>query len=171
MIQQFSKILEENQRKTAYWFDDSVCLSYPLPDMKNGRKTERMFLYNRGVMRQEGPRPFGLMTLDYASGRLLAYQDGRLEDFMDTAAYPFDRPVSYALNGKISVKDFKMEQAMVRKLYEGVRRFAFQDTLTKEEKEVLEKFCFLMEHAVPAELLPYYETMGKNFYRWVKEHV
>ena len=167
----FDSTLRSVRRMVAMTLDDSVAVSYPLPDLHNGRKTDRVFLYRRGNRSPEGPRPFALMTLDHATGQLLGYADARLEDFMGQEHQPWNRRISYALAGGITVQDVQEEQTMLRKLYEGVRCFAFQDSLTEPEKEVLRKFVFLMHNAGPDSLQPYYAAMGQNFYRWVNEHV
>ena len=167
----FETILRETRQKLSWTMDDGVSLSFPLPDWQNGRKTDRMFLYRRSTRSLEGPRPFALLTLDFETGAPLAYADARIEDFMGDAHGPWNAKISYALPAGISVRDVQEEQAMLRKLYEGVRCLAFQDQLTEPERELLEKFVFLMDHAGPEGLRPYYEAMGKNFYEWVKKHV
>ena len=166
----FDTILERASINLSIVMGDGVSLSYPLPDLQAGRKTDRFFLYQKGFRSPEGPRPFAMLTLDHDTGEVLSYTDARLQDFMGDGFGPWNKPISYALDPSITIQDLKMEQTMLRKLYEGVRRFAFQDTLTDEEKEILRKFVFLMEHAGPNSLQPYYRAIGENFYRWVKEH-
>ena len=44
----FDSTLRSVRRMVAMTLDDSVAVSYPLPDLHNGRETDRVFLYRRG---------------------------------------------------------------------------------------------------------------------------
>lgn len=149
---------------------ETAILSYPLPDVENGIRVERSFLYAHGseIVRT---RPFAVVTTAVESGRLLSYQDCRLRDFFDTARHPFSQPIRYELQRKIGVKEFRLEQDMINKLYETVRRIAFQETIQNEEARQLGAHYLMLEKAVPADLIPYYQAIGKNYYDWVVQYV
>ena len=169
-MQSYSTIFPQVKREVSALFGDETCLSEPIPDVTAGVRVERYFLYpvNRQTMRS---RPFGYLTTSMESGQVLLYQDCRVRDFMDTGEHPFSEPISYALQEKIGVRQFRTEQSLLRKLYESVRTFAFQDTLTEEQKQTLESYLVLLFRSQPAALLPYYSKMGKNFFRWGYTHV
>ena len=158
------------QRVVMTMFGEGVCLSYPLPDITKAIWVERFFIYPAGsrLMRS---RPFGMLTVERESGNIIAYQDCRWADFMDADQHPFETLISYELPRKITVKEFKVEQGLINKLYESVRCFAFHEELTQEEKETLSKYMVLLLRSVPVSLLPYYQKMGKNFFRWGYCHV
>ncbi len=162
--------LREIQRKVAALFGDEVCLSYPLPDLVGETRVEKYFLYPMGNSLVRG-RPFGLLTVSMESGAVLAYQDCRLADFVDTKVHPFSEKISYALPRKLGVKEYKLEQSLINKMYEAVRKTAFQTELTGQDKEVLEKYWVVAEAAMPVALVPYYQAMGKNFYAWGYSYV
>ena len=167
----FDTILAQTKKQITLAMGEGVSLSYPLPDLQAGRKTDRFFLYQKGLRSPEGPRPFALLTLDHDTGAVLAYADARLQDFMGPEHQPWNKRISYALDKSVTVQDVQAEQVTLRKLYPDIRRIAFQDTLTEQEADLLHTFVSLMEHAGPEGLQPYYKTMGENFYGWVKEHV
>lgn len=166
----FEEILRAQTRRLKAMFGDSVTLSYPLPAIVNGRKADRVFLYRHAGAQLDAPRPFGLLTLDADTGEVLCFEDARVHDFLEDAGTAPDAVISYRLPEPVSVRDYQMEQTMLRKLYEGVRLAAFSETLTEEAHEVVDKYCFLLEHAVPTALRPYYAAMGRGFDEWRKEH-
>jgi len=170
MMMEYKILFPALKEKTAALFGDQVSLSYPMPDTVNGIRVEKFFLYSASPAPQR-PRPFGLLTVSMETGSVLAYEDCRLQDFMDTAAHPFDAPVSYALPRKLGVKEFKLQQGLINKLYEAVREMAFSQELTDSQQEILQRYWVMLEAAVPADLLPYYQTMGKNFFDWGVNYV
>lgn len=169
-MQEYETIFPQVQKKVASFLGDQVSLSYPMPDVTKGVRVERFFLYPAGntLNRQ---RPFGLLTTAMENGRILEYRDCHIHDFMDTARYPFTHTISYELPKEISVRQYKTEQGLINKLYETVRTIAFQETLYGRQKEVLTKYWVLLLRSVPEALHPYYQKMGKNFYRWGYLHV
>ena len=166
----YTDVFRKVREMVSYLFGDQVSLSYPVPDVTHGVRVERYFLYPAGNTLTRS-RPFGILTVEMDNGRLLSFQDCRLRDFMDTDKYPFDQKISYELPRKIGVKQFKVEQSLINKLYESVRGFAFEENLTDKQKELLSKYWVLLLRSVPASLQPYYQKMGKNFYRWGYLHV
>ncbi len=164
----YSDILSELKRKMAFCFDDSVCLSYPVAGMIGGRRVDKVFLYRKAVG-TAGLRPFASLVTDAENGDILLLESCKLHDFMDTQQYPLTRKLDYSLPNKTSVQDFKMEQQMIRKLYEGVRTFAFSNELTAEQKELLEKYTFLFTYTTPRELQPFYEALSPEFTVWARE--
>lgn len=146
-------------------FGEDVSLSYPIPDVTKAIWVERFFLYPAGGSPMRS-RPFGMLTVERETGSVIAYQDCRWTDFMDTEQHPFETLICYELPRKITVKEFKVEQGLINKLYESVRCFVFREELTQEEKDTLSKYLVLLLRSVPTSLLPYYQKMGKNFFRW-----
>ena len=166
----YATVFPEVKKSVSYLFGEQVSLSYPMPDVTRGIWVERYFLYPAGnsIVRS---RPFGLLTVSMENGQILAYQDCRINDFMDTEKYPFSEKISYALPRKIGVKQFKVEQSLINKLYDSVREFSFKEELAAEQKQMLQKYMALLLQSIPAALHPYYQKMGKNFYRWGYIHV
>lgn len=161
----YSSIFPTVKEMSASLFGDAVSLSYPIPDITHAIRVERYFLYPAGNTLTRS-RPFGTVTVEMETGRLLSFQDCRIQDFMDPEKYPFDQKISYELPRKIGIRQLKTEQSLINKLYESVRCFAFEENLTEEQKELLRKYWALFLSSVPTSLLPYYQKLGKNFYRW-----
>jgi len=162
----FSKVVEMK----ANLFGEQVSLSYPVPELVNGIRAEKYFLYS-AVPSPEKTRPFGLMTVAMENGRLLAYQDCRVEDFVDSEKHGFDRKLSYGLPQPMSIQEMKVRQSLLNKLYGEVRSMAFSDSLTDRQQEILFKYSVLMDQLVPEDLIPYYVAMGRNFNEWRNRYV
>jgi len=164
-MKKYADVFPEVKKMTAYLFGDQVSLSYPMPDVLRGLRVERFFLYPTGsrLMRS---RPFGILTVEMESGRLVSYRDCRIEDFMDTEKFPFQE-ICYELPEKVSVRQFKETQNRIHSLYESVREFAFGENLTDDQKALLTEYWQLLLRSVPVSLQPYYQEMGKAFYTWL----
>ena len=147
-----------------------MALSYPVPALINGIRADRFFVYGTGFSKTR-PRPFAALTVAMDGGVVLEYADCHVRDFMDTEKYPLDGKISYALPQKVSVKELKLEQSTINKLYELVRRVAFKDELTEQERKTVAAWYVMLENSVPRDLVPFYEAMGKEFYEWVVKYV
>lgn len=169
-VKTYADVSLKVREMVSYILGDQVNLSYPMPDITHAIRVERYFLYPAGNTLTRS-RPFGILTVEMESGQLLSFQDCRIKDFMETEKHPFDQNISYELPRRIGTKQFKVEQSLINKLYESVRGFAFEEKLTDEQKELLSKYWVLLLRSVPSSLQPYYQKMGKNFYRWGYLHV
>lgn len=162
----YSEIVKELKLKMTFCFDDSVCFSYPVPDVINGIRVDKVFLYRKSVEKM-GTRPFALLTTDSNSGEILSFENSRISDFVDSEKHPFSYKLDYSMPEKENIQDFKMEQQMIRKLYEGIRTFAFSNEVSPEQKELLEKYTFILSHAIPKDLLPFYEKLSPKYTEWL----
>lgn len=167
-MRKYADIFSEIKDMVGRLFGEQMSLSCPMPDIVNGVRVERCFLYCVSASLQRS-RPVGMLMLEMNNGRLLMYQDCRIADFMDTQSHPFEQPISYALPEKIGVKQFKIEQAELGELYEAIRAFAFADELTREQREQLNRYLALLQHLTPGALMPYYHELGKNFLAWAQK--
>lgn len=167
---EYKVLFPEVKKKAAFLFGDHISLSYPVPDIINGIRVEKFFLYPVASSVQRA-RPFGLLTVSAESGTVLSYQNCHLSDFMDTQQHPFAEKISYALPKKIGVKEFKLEQSLLEKMYEVVREIAFTDSFTPQQQQVLRKYWVVFEKAIPVALMPYYQAMGRNFFEWGVNYV
>lgn len=167
---EYSVLFPEVKKKTAFLFGDNISLSYPCQTSStaSGWKNSSSTPVSANPRRS---RPFGLLTVSAETGGVLTYQDCRLEDFVDSGQHPADEKISYALPKKIRVKEFKLEQSLLEKMYEMVRVIAFAESLTEQQQQVLHKYWVVFEKAVPVDLMPYYQAMGQKFFEWGVEHV
>jgi len=162
----YQDVFAELKKKLAYCYDDAVSLSYTVPDVENGMRVDKAFLY-RNALDTRRTRPFALLVTAANDGRIVELTDCRYRDFVDPERFPFTQNLDYRLPSKQSIEDFKMEQGMLRKLYEAVRLFAFETNLEPGKQELLEKYRFLFEHAVPKDLIPFYRALSPRFEAWV----
>ncbi len=169
-MRKYAEILAELRQKLTYCMGENIGISYPMPDIENGTRIEKQFLY-RKTLALTRSRPFALITVSMDDGALLSYQDCRFRDFMEPEGHGFNQKINYALPKKQDVKEYATKQSLLRKMYEVVRQAAFSETLTQQEKELIGKYLSLLREQVPADLLEYYEKAGENFYRWVKKNV
>ncbi len=166
----YHEILAELKKKAAYCYDDAVCLSYAVPEIENGIRADKVFLY-RNTLDVRRTRPFAVLITAAEDGRILSLTDCRYRDFVDSGKYPFAGKLDYRLPEKESVADFEMEQRMIRKMYEAVRLFAFGEGLQPAQRELLEKYRFLFSHAVPTDLLPFYRALSPRFEAWAQKEI
>ena len=169
-MMKYAVLFPQLVKQVTYLFGENVSLSYPMADRVNGIPVDTFFLYPHSASLTRA-RPFALLRVCAETGRILSYTDCRAEDFMGEAGAPLTEKLNYALPKKMGVKEFKLEQSMLNKMYEAVRLIAFREELTSEEADVLRKYWVMLENAVPSDLLPYYLTMGKNFRKWGYDHV
>ena len=169
-MMEYRKIYPGIVKMKAALFGEQVSLSWPVPDVVNGVRVEKYFLY-AATPAPVRSRPFGLMTVAMDNGRLLAYQDCRIEDFVDTEKYGFDRKLDYALPREMSIDEFKVSRSLLEKLYGQVRQMAFTDEMSEKNCEILLKYSMLMDRLVPKDLIPYYVAMGRNFNEWRNRYV
>ena len=59
---EYSVLFPEVKKKTAFLFGDNISLSYPMPDIINGIRVEKFFLYPVSANPRRS-RPFGLLTV------------------------------------------------------------------------------------------------------------
>lgn len=157
-------------RQVTFLLGENVSLSYPLPARVNGILTDTYFVYPQtNVLTRR--RPYGLIRVNCETGALMLWQHCSAGDFMGEYAAPLTAQLNYALPKKLSIREFKLEQSLLYKMYAAIRTFAFADEPDEEQKELLRRYRVMLEYAVPADLLPYYLAMGKEFYDWSHPYV
>lgn len=155
------------KNKLSFWYGDSVSFSYAVPDITNGLRVDKVFLYSHAtqIMR---PRPFAMVATAQDDGSIVYLADCRFEDFVDPAKHPREMALDYSLPETETIEDFQMEQRILRKLYEAVRSLAFRENLSDSDRDLLKKYRFLFWHSVPRSLIPYYKALSPSFDTWIK---
>lgn len=151
---------------------EAVCLSDPLPCMKNGVRGDCSFIYT--MCREDEfvhGRPYGLIVTSMEDGSPLLYRDSLFDDFVDTEKYPFDKLINYDLPIKIDIKEYMSQQSLIGKLYEGVRQVAFTENPCYEHRNLMMKHWALIEGTAPKDLVPFYVAAGMQYLEWVKDYV
>lgn len=166
----YSKMYPMMLKRIQALVSEQTCLSYAVPDIINGIRVDKYFLYSMASGLERG-RPWGLVIVSMDSGEILVFQNCHISDFMKTEDYPFENPINYALPRQLPIKEFKAHQKLQGKLYEKIRKIAFKQRLTDDEQILLRKYLILLEGLIPASLVPYYQAMGSNFFEWGNHYV
>jgi hypothetical protein len=168
----YNKILPDIRKKVTELCGASSEISFPFIDFVNGIKVEKVFIYPFST-KEMRTRPFGVVTTSMEDGLVLKYENAYLSDFVDTEKYPFETQISYVIPDGIekSAAEHQLEINIVYKLYEAIRKFAFTEDLSVEQREILEKYYVIFEKTVPASHLPFYEALSKKYMKWVIDHV
>lgn len=164
----YAVVLNKTAQGVQVLSSEQTCMSYAMPDQENGIPVEKYFLYTMAYDSVHG-RPWAMVTADMARGDILLYEDCRVKDFMDTERHPLHEKIDYSLPREIGLREYKMQQELMKKLYERVRLLAFREELSGEEQELLRKYLILLDSSVPADLIPYYHAIGKNFIAWTEK--
>ena len=142
-------------------------VSQPIPCMEGSYRTERMFFYP-STSKVERVRPYAWASVSSEHGRVLSFQYCAIRDFMDTQKYPLDQIVDYSVPSAKTAK----EQGELLKLYdaayETVRTFAFAEKTDETQKSQLKDFQQVVSRTIPAGLMPFYESISPDFFKWMK---
>ena len=150
--------------ETVKRFGEGAAASLPMPDVINGRRVERFFLYRRVAGKPTGPRPFAIVTADAESGQLLAYQDVGL---LDAATLPGEDRISHALTDGMTLSQYRQALDETYDLYETVRAFAFTGSLTPDQTHALADFSARFQTVTPAGHRDWYRVIGGRFLEWM----
>jgi hypothetical protein len=170
-MKKYSEILETN-RGIIKAFCGNSSISFPVADLVNGILVEKVFLYPTSPMELR-TRPFALVTSAMEDGTILKYENAYVYDFVPTQRHSFEEKISYEIPGceKKSLREHRLELQLLTKLYEEIRIFVFEESLTPEQREILTKYYVIFEKTVPTALLPFYDGMSEKYKKWVVEHV
>ena len=161
----FEQLRPGIKQTVSQMLGEGAALSYPLAEQLGGQLCDSFFVYHSGVQTLR-TRPFAKISFLAEDGTLVLYQDARVLDFMPAEQYPFSRKIHYELQGTPSVQEYQTRQAMLYKIYEQIRRFAYQPELTKQNQEQLGVYCMQLAFSEPRELIPFYRSLAPGFYQW-----
>ncbi len=142
-------------------------VSQPVPCMENGLRTERVFFYPN-TFNTKRVRPYAWASISSEHGRVFSFQYCAVRDFMDTKQYPLEQMVDYSVPSAKSAREQGELLKRMEEACEAVRAFAFAETLDEAQMKQLREFSLLMAQTVPAGLMPYYEALSPDFFRWMK---
>lgn len=161
----FEQLRPGIKQTVSQMLGEGVALSYPLAERLGGQLCDSFFVYHGG-MQTLRTRPFAKISFLAEDGTLVHYQDARVLDFMPAGQYPFARKIHYELQAAPSIQEYQTRQTMLYKLYERIRRFAYQPELTEQEREQLSVYCMQLALGEPRELIPFYRSLVPEFYQW-----
>lgn len=161
----YAELFPQIAKKVSYLFGEGVCMSFPVPDIVKGKKVERFFLY-RATPEICRVRPFAVLVTSMETGQILAYSDSAVEDYFENRVYPLAETLNYTLPLSFSVKAYRVRLSLLEKLYEYVRQRVFEEQPTLQDKQIMDCYMLLLEQMSPRELMPYYQAIGENFFKW-----
>ncbi|HHV13114.1 MAG TPA: hypothetical protein GXX75_22845 [Clostridiales bacterium] len=170
-MKKYYEILEKNKKVIAD-LCGNCSISFPVPDLVNSILVEKVFLYPSSPA-EVRTRPFALVTSAMEDGTILKYENAYVFDFVPTQKYPFEEKINYGIpdGEKKSPGEHRLEMELLAKLYEEIRSFVFEESLTADQKELLTKYYVIFEKSVPVAQLPFYDGMSEKYKKWMVEHV
>jgi hypothetical protein len=143
-------------------------ISQPVPCIEGSYRTERVFFYP-STLKIERVRPYAWASVSSEHGRVLSFQYCAINDFMDTQKHPLDQIVDYSVPSAKTAKEQGELLKQYDTAYDAVRTFAFADKLDETQRNQLKSFQQLMSRTIPAGLMPYYESLSPDFFKWMKQ--
>ncbi|MCD7824120.1 MAG: hypothetical protein LUG86_08940 [Oscillospiraceae bacterium] len=147
---------------------DGTVLSALAPSMLQGRLVESAFLYDAPAPNNPLQRPYAWLTVDSMTGALVRFEYCFVQDFIDTEKYPIDMEIEYKPQ---PIKERMANGKAFRAAYEAVRPFLFTEPseLTEEQVRAISQLRETMTKAIPSELLPFYQSLAKEFITWLEK--
>lgn len=164
-MKDFSNIYQNYAQHIYDAFNGEV--DYLLPALENGMMVERSFVSN--IDRTCKYRPFAWIGIDSETGEFLYYKHCLCEDFIDTQAYPPESVIKAEYITERTLEEQIEYDKELWRLYSIIREYAFSETLTDEQKEVLRKYREIWEKTVLLDLKPYYEALSPEFFEWLSQ--
>lgn len=171
-MKSYLNIQPEIRKMASLLCGPNTQISFPVIDKVNQIIVEKVFVYPFSFNEMR-TRPFGCITFSMTDGLLLKYENSYLFDFINTEEYPFDKKISYKIPGgnEKSISEYQSQVSNIFDLYESIRRFAFKDELTTDQKETLSKYYLLFNNTVPPTHMPFYQALSQKYMNWVKKHI
>lgn len=141
--------------------------SYPVLARENGKLTEHMFLYSNQPITKK-PRPYAWLAIDSETGQLLIVCRCAYKDFAAGLQIPPGQLLDYAAPISCSHRELRQKQRAFAAVYEQLREFAFSDTVSGSQRNLLQQYQELSEQLINAELRPFYHALSPEFYRWIE---
>ncbi len=159
-----SFVFAERREKTRF--------SMPVPILTDGMPCELLFLTDMSQSNRENntcARPYAWMRISAETGALLQYTDCSVQDFVDTAKYPPDRPISNLIDA-VSREEFTQGMDRLNAAYE-VLRSAYLTGRSVEAgpqlEEAKDRYRTLFFRLIRRGQYPFYMALNPDFYAWL----
>lgn len=149
----------------------NFCTSFYVPIREGITVLDTAFLYRAAPSSDVTlrPRPFAKVVIEPEKQLLVAYQDARIYDFMDTEAYPMSEKIDYSVPARTAAEQFKLIKN-VNELYKKIRLFPWKDSeLSEDEAHIVSEYAACFYQTIPKSLLPFYEALSPEFFAWLSE--
>lgn len=164
-MMKYAEIHNDTIKFVSETFGTEADLSFAVPDIIGEERVERFFLYPINLS-AERERPFAHFFVSSTDGKRSEIKQCSVEDFVDSKKYPLDMIISYRFPENVKALDLLKQIELVNEIYEEVRTFTFSEALIEEQLETLIRYFELFIKSVPKSLMPYYRSLGANFFKW-----
>lgn len=151
--------------KTAAGSDFSM--SFFVPAKKGGYILDAAFLYGMGDFSPVRTRPFASVLIEPDTGTMVEYCNACIRDFVDSGQYPMWKKIDYTVPYAKSAREQGGLVNEVNELYKSIREFPWKDNLNEDEKTKADRYRSCFYKAVPKALLPFYQGLSPEFFRWL----
>ena len=151
--------------KIEEYVPDATSISHPVLDMRNGHLLDCFLLYSLSRDQTKYTVPTARIIIDSGNKKLIAYRSAEELPF---SAY--DGTDYFLIDTNYYTRDDvqKMEDEY-RKLYIDIRRIAFKDTVSPEEKKIIVRYVRMLKLIEYEHLVPFLYELGATFFQWVKK--
>ena len=160
----------KNQKKMDFFFPANARFSFPILVRREEKIYDGLFAWlppeNSGE--ELAYRPFGWLLMALTDGDICLMAECKAADFIATSAYPLTGKVVVKLpeaTDKAKVKGYS-EQLLA--VYEGLRRFAFEENLSREQVAAVVQYKDLFLRLCPKGLYPFYHALSPAFFHWLR---
>lgn len=144
--------------------DDEDVISFPmLCKSKNGSIQEAFFVYSLTtnfdcIATPSAPKLW--FKIDSNSGTLEFWAKRSEIDFYNASNETI-------MENKLDFKEYSEGLARIYEIHDIIRKFVFSDSVSQEEKLILDEYKEILSKVVEPKLLPYYNSLGKELFAWI----
>lgn len=169
------KILKENIYKDDIFeaiktaTRSNFAMSFYVPVKKAGHCLDAAFLYEMGNFTTMRARPYASVLVEPETGMLLEYCNAYISDFADSLNCSMSQKIDYSVPYAKTAAEQGALVARVEELYETVRKLAWKEELTENEKNAVREYWDCFQKAVPKDLLVFYKALAAEFWEWIEK--
>lgn len=157
----FKVLLSE---KIEEYVPDGISISHPVLDMRNGHLVDCFLLYSLSRDQTKYTVPTARIIIDSENKKLVEY--GSAEELPFSVYNGTDY---FSIEADCYTRDDTPKaEDEYQKLYIDVRKIAFKDMVSPEEKKIVARYVKILKSIEYEHLVPFLYELGTEFFRWVK---
>ena len=141
----------------------SLPVAVPAPQ-PGGQPLDAVFLYSE--IPGEG-RPFAWALFGASTGNLVSFSRCEYSDFLPTRDYPLDMPVALKTPRLLPPSQIAEGRREMFVLYERLRVFLLQPSLSEDQMEIRGKYATLFEAYAYLDHRAFYKALSPAFIEWL----
>jgi molecular chaperone GrpE (heat shock protein) len=144
---------------------EGASYSLPVSAQRAGRLFDALFLFKPEL--GLSARPTGWMLLDCRTGKLAVLADCEIMDFALPDLLPPKEAAAAYLKDLTPKKQAQL-RARINDCYDEMRGFAFSDTMTPHEADIVKEYKELFLTLSAPEHYPFYYALSPAFFTWLR---